>query len=228
MCCQRERCESLSFHSFFEENNTAGNGQASVRVEWCRKADARCVTVSPEVLETLHDQIGFSWAEIARNIGICESTICRRRRSLGVGSTNSRSVYSAIGSDDLDQIVRSALRVTPRIGYRLVQGSALRRRGLHIQRRSILAAGCQRVVPVTITIRCSRSIIRRRLFGTMPKCIVGIHVSTIHSIIFRVLSEINSGEGGRNRGKVVIFEILKMEEWAAKRRGSFKFMLELI
>ena len=178
---QRERCESLSFRSFFEENETAGNGQATIRVS--RTGVRRpTVDVSPDVLETLHDQIGFSWAEIARNLGISESTIRRRRRSLGVGSTNSRSVHSTISNDDLDQMVRSILRVTPRIGYRLVQG-ALRRRGLHIQRRRVLES-LQRVDPVTITIRSSRSIIRRRYSVPCPNALW--YVSTIRSIVFSI------------------------------------------
>ena len=138
--------------------------------------------VSPDVLETLHDQIGFSWAEIARNLGISESTIRRRWRSLGVGSTNSRSVYSTISNDDLDQMVRSILRVTPRIGYWLVQG-ALRRRGLHIQRCRVLES-LQRVDPVTITIRSSRSIIRRQYSVPCPNALW--YVSTIRSIIFSI------------------------------------------
>ena len=80
--------------------------------------------VSPEVLVTLQDQIGFSWAEIA----------LFRRRKLGVGNT---STHSTISNPDLDQIVRSILQVTPRVSYLLVQG-ALRGRGLHIQRRWLL------------------------------------------------------------------------------------------
>ena len=46
---QRERCESLSFRSFFEENETAGNGQATVRVS--RTGVGRpTLDVSPDVL----------------------------------------------------------------------------------------------------------------------------------------------------------------------------------
>ena len=167
---------------FFEENETAGNGQATVRVSSRTGVGRPTLDVSPDVLETLHDQIGFSCAEIARNLGISESTIRRRRRSLGVGSTNSRSVYSTISNDDLDQMVRSILRVTPRIGYRLVQG-ALRRRGLHIQRRRVLES-LQQVDPVTITMRSSRSIIRRRYLVPCPNALW--YVSTIRSIIFSI------------------------------------------
>ena len=33
------------------------------------------VEITQALLETLHDNLGFSWAQIARNIGISERTI---------------------------------------------------------------------------------------------------------------------------------------------------------
>ena len=43
--------------------------------------------VSQELLETLHFQVGFSWSQIARNLGISESTLRRRRRSFQIPSS---------------------------------------------------------------------------------------------------------------------------------------------
>ena len=74
--------------------------------------------------------------------------------------------HSTISDNDLDLLVRGILQITPRIGYRLVQG-ALRSRGLRIQRRRVLES-LQRVDPVTVTMRASRSMV----LCTMPKCIV--------------------------------------------------------
>ena len=82
---------------------------------------------------------------------------------------NNWQTFSNIGNDALDHTVRDILRVTPRIGYRLVQG-ALRRRGLRIQRRRVLEA-LRRVDPVMITLRSSRSIIRRRYSVPCPNAL---------------------------------------------------------
>ena len=132
---QRERCETLSFHSFLAEDQET-NGQALTSVTVNRNGVGRpTLDVSQQFLEILHFQVGFSWSQIARNLGISESTLRRRRRSFQI--PNSQQSFSNISDNALDQIVREILHVTPRIGYRLVQG-ALRQRGLHIQRRRVL------------------------------------------------------------------------------------------
>lgn len=162
---QRERCETLSFRSFLvEDQNTTG--PASVRVSSTGVGRPR-LEVSQELLETLHVQAGFSWAQIARNLGISERTLLRRRRLFEM--PNCQQSFSNISDDDLDRIVRNILHVTPRIGYRLVQG-ALRQRGLQIQRRRVLEA-LRRVDPVMITLRGSRSIIRRRYSVPCPNAL---------------------------------------------------------
>ena len=123
--------------------------------------------IPQDLLEALHVQVGFSWAQIARDLGISESTLRRRRRLFEI--PNSRQNFSNINDDALNQIVHDILHVTPRIGYRLVQG-ALRRRGLHIQRRRVLEA-LRRVDPVMVTLRGSRSIIRRRYSVPCPNAL---------------------------------------------------------
>ena len=163
---QRERCETLSFQSFLAEDQQT-NGQALTSVTINRNGVGRpTLDVSQELLETLHFQVGFSWSQIARNLGISESTLRRRRRSFQIPS--SQQSFSNIRDNALHQIVHEILHVTPRIGYRLVQG-ALRQRGLHIQRRRVLEA-LQRVDPVVVTLR-SRSIIRRRYSVPCPNAL---------------------------------------------------------
>ena len=142
---QRERsdCETLSFQSLLAEDQQR-NGQALTSVTINRNGVGRpTLDVSQELLETLHFQVGFSWSQIARYLGISESTLRRRRRSFQIPS--SQQSFSNISDNALHQIVREILHVTPRIGYRLVQG-ALRQRGLHIQRRRVVEA-LQRVDP---------------------------------------------------------------------------------
>ncbi len=161
---QRELCEALSFRNFFLEDQSAS--QSSVRVR--RSGIGRpSLEVSHELLEALHDNVGFSWAQISRNLGISERTLRRRRSSFAMPNNN--QTFTNIDDNALDQIVREILRVTPRIGYRLVQG-ALRHRGMNIQRRRVLDS-LRRVDPVMITLRASRSIIRRRYSVPCPNAL---------------------------------------------------------
>ena len=77
---QRERCETLSFHScLLEDQHTNGQTLASVTVN--RNGVGRpTLDVPQELLETLHFQVGSFWSQIARHLGISESTLRRRRR----------------------------------------------------------------------------------------------------------------------------------------------------
>ena len=152
---RREFCEALSFRNFFLEDQLAVRSAARVRTSGVGRPQ---VGITQQLLEKLYDNFGFSWAQIARNIGISERTIRRRRNSFGM-SSNSQAFYSSICDNDLDQIVRGILHTTPRIGYRLVQG-ALRQRGMNVQRHRVLDS-LRRVDPVMVTLRASRSIIRR-------------------------------------------------------------------
>lgn len=64
---QREFCEALSFRNFFLE------GQSGVRsvVRVSRSGIGRpTVELSQALLRALHDNVGFSWAQIARNHSI--------------------------------------------------------------------------------------------------------------------------------------------------------------
>ena len=92
---QRVRCETLSFRSFLLEDQDTLQ-QASVSV--CRTGVGRPrLEVSQELLEALHVQVGFSWAQIARNLGVSESTLRRRRRLFE--TPNSRPTFSNIDNN---------------------------------------------------------------------------------------------------------------------------------
>ena len=162
---RREFCEALSFRNFFLEDQLAVRSAVRVRTSGVGQPQ---VEITQQLLETLHDNFGFSWAQIAHNIGISERTIRRRRNSFGM-SSNSQAFYSSICDNDLDQIVRGILHTTPRIGYRLVQG-ALRQRGMTVQRHRVLDS-LRRVDPVMVTLRASRSIIRRRYSVPCPNAL---------------------------------------------------------
>ena len=120
---EEQLLEDLGTSTILAEDQQT-NGQALTSVTINRNGVGRpTLDVSRELLETLHFQVGFSWSQITRNLGISESTLRRRRRSFQIPSSQ-QSFDNA-----LHQIVREILvHVTPRIGYRLVQG-ALRQRG---------------------------------------------------------------------------------------------------
>ena len=159
---QRQHCETLSFRSLFEEEQQT-TSHAGVRVVRSDVGRPR-LDISEDLLETLHTRAGFSWAHIARNINVSERTLRRRRQLFEMSSIE--PPFANMDNDSLDQIVREILEVTPRIGFRLVQG-ALRQRGLRVQRRRILDS-LRRVDPVMVTLRGSRSIIRRRYSVPSP------------------------------------------------------------
>ncbi|XP_028413667.1 uncharacterized protein LOC114536523 [Dendronephthya gigantea] len=204
---QREFCEALSYQNFFLEEQQGT--QSVVRVS--RSGIGRpTVELSQALLEVLHDNVGFSWSQIARSLGISERTIRRRRNSFAM--PNNRS-FSDILDDDLDNIVREVLRITPRIGYRLVQG-ALRNRGLNVQRRRILDS-LRRVDPVMVTLRASRAIIRRRYSVPCPNALW--HLDGNHKLIQPYRFVIHGGIDGFSR--MIVF--LKLENIEVAR-----FMLE--
>ena len=162
---QRQRCERLSFNSFLEEEQDV-TIHTGVRVVSSGVGRPR-LDVSDDILEGLHNRAGFTWAHIARNLGLSERTLRRRRQSSGL--QNSETCYSNIDDRSLDQLVRNILDITPRIGFRLVQGS-LRRRGVRVQRRRVLES-LRRVDPVVTTLRASRSIVRRRYSVPCPNAL---------------------------------------------------------
>ena len=156
----RQHFQSLSFCTMFleDEHNTRPLTVALVRSAVGRPR----LDISENILQALHVGAGFSWAHIARNLGISERTLMRRRREYGIGNNGS----SNFSDMQIDQQVRGILQVTPGIGYRLIEG-ALRQRGFRVKRRRVLEL-MQREDPVISTLRASRTIIRRRYSVPCP------------------------------------------------------------
>jgi len=67
--------------------------------------------------------------------------------------------YTELTDNQLDNLIRAALQVTPAAGLRMVQGY-LRQRGLVVQRIRVLHS-LRRLDPVTSTLRNARRIITR-------------------------------------------------------------------
>ena len=156
----RQHFQSLSFRTMFleDEHNTRPLTVALVRSAVGRPR----LDISENILQALHVGAGFSWAHIARNLGISERTLMRRRREYGIGNNGS----SNFSDMQIDQQVRGILQVTPGIGYRLIEG-ALRQRGFRVKRRRVLEL-MQRVDPVTSTLCASSTIIRPRYSVPCP------------------------------------------------------------
>ncbi len=101
-------------------------------------------------------RLGFPWTDIARMLGVSCRTLRRRRHESG---TFNEFGYSDITDNELDNVVRGVLQITPQAGRNLVRG-ALLSRGLRIQRRRI-ELSISRVDPVTTALSHRRRIIRR-------------------------------------------------------------------
>ena len=76
---RRMYCEALSFRDFLEDEQHI-NGQATVSVSSDHGISRLSFNVPQELLKTLPTRLGFSWAQIAGDLGISERTLRRRRR----------------------------------------------------------------------------------------------------------------------------------------------------
>ncbi|XP_071855243.1 uncharacterized protein [Apostichopus japonicus] len=111
------------------------------------------------------------WSGIARVLGISRTTLYRRRQ-FGM-STVAGSNHSSISDDELDQLLREILRVSPHSGEVVLIG-ALRGRGIQIQ-RSRLRQAIRRVDPIGRTLRRSRTIVRRTYSVAGPNELWHLH-----------------------------------------------------
>ena len=163
---QRQYCETLSFLALYEEEEQSPTSGVGVRVVRSGVGRPR-LDISEDLLEGFHTRAGFRWAAIARNLRLSERTLRRRRREFGFASV--APSFTDIDNGSLDEVVREILQVTPRIGYRLVQG-ALRQRGVTVQRRRILEAmrrvdpeGIKKYYQATIFCAMSKRLMVRRV-----------------------------------------------------------------
>ena len=83
--------------------------------------------IPKEQLEGLR-LLGFSWISISKMLGVSEKTVRRRRDAYGIPST--REQFMEITDDQVDDLVKSALEVSPNSGERMVMGF-LRGRGVY-------------------------------------------------------------------------------------------------
>ena len=125
------------------------------------------------MLQALHVGAGFRWADIARNLGVSDRTLMRRRREYQMFDTDHDSNFAVMTNRELDHLIRGNLHITPGIGYRLIQG-ALRQPDFACKDGRVLEL-MQRVDPITATLRASRTIIRRQY----SLCIMVNYVSII-------------------------------------------------
>ena len=108
-----------------------------------------------------------SWSEISRTLGISERTLRRRRHEFGMKVEGKE--FSNISDDEIDNLVRQVIGVTPSAGLRLVQG-AVRQRGLVVQRNRILQS-LHRIDPITTSLRNARRIVRREYSVPCPNAL---------------------------------------------------------
>ena len=124
--------------------------------------------ITEEQIVVLRERLGFRWTDIASLLHVSTRTLNRRRRENGMAVGQAES-FSQITNDELDNLIRDILTVTPQSGLGLIRG-ALRSRGLLVQRHRVISA-LQRLDPVTSALRMSRMIIRRKYNVPCPNAL---------------------------------------------------------
>ncbi|XP_048878515.1 uncharacterized protein zgc:174680 [Brienomyrus brachyistius] len=132
---------------------------------------------SGELLRLLTD-MPLPVACIANILGVSEATIFRRMRELGLST---RSTYSGVTDEELDNLVMSIKRRLPTAGYRMVKG-CLQAEGHRVQ-WSRVKESLHRVDAPGILERMTQlgCIVRRTYFVQGPLSLV--HVDTNHKLI---------------------------------------------
>ena len=111
----------------------------------------------PERILWAMRSIGFRWVSIAKMLMVSERTL--RRRRIELGWIFGGNEFSDISNNDLDDLVRNIVSLTPNAGETMTFG-ALRGRGLRVQRHRIRES-IGRVDPVGRSLRRQRTINRR-------------------------------------------------------------------
>ncbi len=119
------------------------------------------ISVSEEQLNGLVE-LGFSYREIAKMLGISDSTLLRRRRELELDGTVANH-FSVISDEELDNAVQIISVTHPNYGERMIIGT-LRARGIRVQRCRIRDS-IGRVDPIGRTVRRLRRRIQRRSYS---------------------------------------------------------------
>ncbi len=106
--------------------------------------------VTEEEITVLHNTLGFRWTDTARILGVSYRTLIRRRQEFAL-PVGTRHNFSGLSDEQLDELVREIMNITPQSGVGLIRG-ALRSRGYHVQRRRIRES-LQWLDPVTSALR---------------------------------------------------------------------------
>eukprot|EP00794_Sanderia_malayensis_P021084 gene21084-23141_t len=116
----------------------------------------------------------MSWKAIALCLNISEKTLYRR-----VAKFDLNQRFTAIPDQDLDQLLRSIIGLTPRAGETYIRGS-LRSRGINVERRRVRER-LQKIDPIGRAERRSLAIQHRVYNVPAPNCLQ--HIDTNHKLI---------------------------------------------
>ena len=95
---QRQQFQSLSFRNVLEQENPNGR---TFMIGLARSGVGRPrYIIAQDILHALHVGAGFRWANIARNLGVSERTLIRRRREYQMFDTGNES-FSAMTNSNL-------------------------------------------------------------------------------------------------------------------------------
>lgn len=119
-------------------------------------------------------ETGLTWAKIAVCLNVSERTLYRRVQEFEIDSK-----FSDLSDNDLDELLKSIIALTPRAGESYVRGS-LKGSGVRIQRWRIRER-LNSIDPVGRATRRS-SAIRRRVYNVrVPNCLW--HIDSNHKLI---------------------------------------------
>lgn len=104
-------------------------------------------------------ELGFSWTNISKILGVCRRTLYSRRLEMGLVGSGDPYGLSDISDQELDSMVCDIKKSMPYIGIRMVHG-ALRARGIRVPQYRIRQC-MHRVDPVNTALRWACPISRR-------------------------------------------------------------------
>jgi len=129
--------------------------------------------ISKEQIETLRE-IGMNWKGIASCLGVSERTLYRRRMEFGLSDS-----YTEITDEDLDDVIKNTLELTPYSGEVYVRGS-IKGKGIDVQ-RSRVRESLQRLDGVGRAVRRRYAICRRAYNVIAPNHLW--HIDSNHKLI---------------------------------------------
>ena len=123
---------------------------------------------------------GFSGVDMARMLGVSESTVHRRLRDMGI---NTARTFSEIDDSALDEAIVNIKRQAPNAGYRMILGH-LRADGLFVQQLRVRES-LQRVDPHGTTSRWLSVTERRKYNVVCPNALW--HIDGNHKLVRQVI-----------------------------------------